>query len=408
MRAGAAARMMPAVVATETAMATSRKSPSRKTTAAKTRPPAKKAAAPRATRSPAPPAAGPLTLDQAKALVAARSAAPLRAPARGIAPAGAAAGPAPTQTTPGDVGRERRQLAIAQRREERQRIQDYKAVMRLLKQRGVQGLAVPAAAPARAGAALRSPATGMPLQMLAEGDSWFDYPVPLFGGGIVPRLERLAGLPILNLAKAGDEARQMMGVAQRQRLTAQLQGGCPAGGAWDVLLFSGGGNDIVDDPMALWVRDFVAGRPPAEQLHRPRFDAALAMVRAAYEDLIGLRDACSPGTQLVFHAYDFALPDGRGICHLGPWLKPTFTLRGFPTQQHGFEVMQVMLTEFAAMLASLAASNAGVTLVNGQGTLAPDRASWHNELHPSRQGYERFAELFLAQLRALFPGRLPL
>ncbi|RCW70157.1 hypothetical protein [Pseudorhodoferax soli] len=395
-------------------MATRRKSPSRKTTSAKPAPakaavakkraPPKKAAAPR----PARPADGPLTLGQAKALVAARRAAPAHAPMRGVAPAGAPAGPAPTQPTPGDVGRERRQLAIAQRREERQRIQDYKAVMRLLKQRGVQGLPAPAAAPARAGAAPRETAgAGMPLQMLAEGDSWFDYPVPLFGGGIVPRLERLAGLPILNLAKAGDEARQMMGVEQRQRLTMQLRDGCPAGGAWDVLLFSGGGNDIVDDPMALWVRDFVAGRPPAEQLHRPRFDAALAMVRAAYEDLIGLRDTCSPGTQLVFHAYDFALPDGRGICHMGPWLKPTFSLRGFPTQQDGFEVMQVMLTEFAAMLASLAAANARVTLVNGQGTLAPERANWHNELHPSRQGFERFAEQFPAQLRALFPGRLP-
>ena len=54
-------------------------------------------------------------------------------------------------------------------------------------------------------------------------------------------------------------------------------------------------------------------------------------MRAGYEDLIGLRDSLSPQTRLFFHGYDFAIPDGRGICHLGPWLKPTFDLRGFPT-----------------------------------------------------------------------------
>ena len=72
--------------------------------------------------------------------------------------------------------------------------------------------------------------------------------------------------------------------------------------------------------------------PPAGLIHQPRFDAALALVRAGYEDLIALRDQLSPTTHLVFHGYDFAIPDGRGICHLGPWLKPTFDLRKFPNR----------------------------------------------------------------------------
>ena len=48
----------------------------------------------------------------------------------------------------------------------------------------------------------------------------------------------------------------MLGVEERKLLTEQLRNGCPAGGPWDVLLFSGGGNDIVDNPMALWIRDW--------------------------------------------------------------------------------------------------------------------------------------------------------
>jgi hypothetical protein len=55
----------------------------------------------------------------------------------------------------------------------------------------------------------------VPLQIFAEADSWFDYPVPFFGGGIIPRLENRLGVPILNLAKAGDEVRCMLGVEER-------------------------------------------------------------------------------------------------------------------------------------------------------------------------------------------------
>ena len=243
-----------------------------------------------------------------------------------------------------------------------------------------------------------------PLQIFAEGDSWFDYPVPFFGGGIIPRLEDRLGVPILNLAKAGDEVRYMLGVEEREVLTKYLTDGSPAGGPWDVLLFSGGGNDIVDNPMALWVKDWNPAMPPAAHIHKARFDAALALVQAGYEDLIELRDQLSPTTQLVFHGYDFAIPDGRGICGFGPWLRPTFQLRKFPTRAAMEAVVKSMLQQFAAMLTSLAGPT--VTFINGQGTLVPQPSSWHNELHPARAGFGKFADIFHVKLKALFPDRV--
>lgn len=198
----------------------------------------------------------------------------------------------------------------------------------------------------------------------------------------------------------------MLGVEERKILARQLTNGCPAGGPWDVLLFSGGGNDIVDNPMALWVRDFDPNVPPNALIHQTRYNSALALVRAGYEDLITLRDALSPGTHLVFHAYDFAIPDGRGVCFLGPWLKPTFDLRQFPVGSPArFEVVKAMLQQFAALLNSLQ-RRGGVTFINGQGTLAPNPSSWDNELHPSRAGFEKFATLFHTKLKALFPARV--
>jgi hypothetical protein len=306
--------------------------------------------------------------------------------------------------SPREVGAERRRFAKQREVELTRRLREYEAALRVPKRVAAKRGRAGAAGPKRALAPAKKPP---PLQILAEGDSWFDYPA-LPDGGIISRLADRLGVPILNLAKAGDEVRFMLGVEERKELRKHLVKGGPAGAPWDVLLFSGGGNDIVDNPMALCVREYEKSKPPGQLLHQPRFDAALALVRAGYEDLIALRDEHSPTTQLLFHAYDFALPDGRGVCFFGPWLKPTFKLRGFPAfdpSSAAALVVREMLQQFAAMLQSLV--RPGVTFLNGQQTLPNTTKSWHNELHPSSAGFDAFARLFHDELRQLFPGRVP-
>lgn len=353
------------------------------------------------------PASGPVTLKEARALARAKQ------PKLAVAALQKKAGPPPE--APYRVGIARQELRKQRNEEFDRRIAEYKATMAIMKQRGARrpkGTApkggVPKGnAPTRSDDLAPAAKSGgfVPLQILAEGDSWFDYPVPFFGGGIVPRLEDRVGVPILNLAKAGDEVRYMLGVEERLLLTRHLTDGCPAGGAWDVLLFSGGGNDIVDNPMALWIDEWNPSRSPADHIHAKRFATALALVRAGYEDLITLRDRLSPNTHLVFHAYDFAIPDGRGVCFLGPWLKPTFALKKFPSLDAAAAVVEAMLRQFAAMLSDVATAPK-VTLLNRQGTLPRTTSSWHNELHPSKKGYDKFADLFHAELERLFPTRV--
>lgn len=356
-------------------------------------PRAKPAASPRGKSAAA--AQGPVTLEEARALAHARQPRLAVAAARkGVAP----------PASPAAVGMERERLDKERRDERARRIREYKATMTIMKERGARRPR-PKGAAAKAKAVTSDDEAFAPLQVFAEGDSWFDYPPFVFRGGIIGRLEDRLGVPILNLAEAGDEVRFMLGVKQRILLAEHLSQGSPAGGQWDVLLFSGGGNDITDNPMALWVKDWNPALPPAQLIHQPRFDTAMALVRAGYEDLIALRDTLSPTTHLVFHGYDFAIPDGRGVCHLGPWLKPTFDLRGFPTLAARQPVVKAMLEQFAAMLTSLAA-HPRVTFINGQGTLAPQPSSWDNELHPSSGGFDKFADLFRAELKRLFPDRV--
>ena len=173
----------------------------------------------------------------------------------------------------------------------------------------------------------------LPLQIFAEGDSWFDYPVPFFGGGIIPRLEDRLGVPILNLAKAGDEVRYMLGRRAAQAPDGAAQQRLPGRRCHGMCSCSPAA--ATTSSTTRWRYGSRIGIRPClrpSHIHQARFDTALALVRAGYEDLISLRDELSPSTHLVFHGYDFAIPDGRGICHLGPWLKPTFDLRKFPTR----------------------------------------------------------------------------
>ena len=342
---------------------------------------------------------GPVTLTQARALaggpppdravVATKAAVARMATVRAVT-----AGPA----TPETVAIERERLQKQRDREDLERIKNYKATMTLMQKRGVKGIAAAGTAAAAAG----------PLRILAEGDSWFDYPYPLFGGGIIKRLEDRLGLPILNLAQAGDEIRFMLGVEQRLKIITRLKNGSPAGGAWDVMLFSGGGNDLVDNPMVLWLNRYQAGMSAAQLINQPRYAHALALVRAAYEDLIALRNALTPATRLVFHAYDYAIPDGRGACHLGPWLKPSLDVKGVPANSTlAKAVVKEMLRQFALMLDGLANAHPDITFINGQGTLPHASSAWHNELHPEKAGFNKFADLFRAKLKALYPNRVP-
>jgi hypothetical protein len=321
-----------------------------------------------------------------------------------------------------EIGRDRKQLDRKRRRQLVARRRAYDDAYGRLARRGIEAPVAAAPAPATgplraqaapswaaAPSAQRTPQLAFavaPLRILAEGDSWFDYPVLGSGGGIIPRLATRIGLPIHNLAQAGDEVRFMLGVKQRLELAAELQRMVNHGTPNDALLFSGGGNDIVGDPLCLWIEDFDPNLPPAQHVQAARFQAALDLVRAGYEDLVSIRNAISGTTRLFLHAYDFAIPDGSGVCFLGPWLKPSFDLRHFPSLAARSPVVVEMLTRFRDELVQLVANHAGVILVPTQGTLS-GAGDWGNELHPDGGGFDKIVEVFRSALAAEFPGRIP-
>lgn len=108
---------------------------------------------------------------------------------------------------------------------------------------------------------------------------------------------------------------------------------------------------------------------------------------------------------IFIHAYDFAQPTGQGVCGLGPWLKPSLDLRGWTDFPAAAQVVKDVLQAFDKLVAQLEQQHKNVVYVRTQGTLSP-ATDWANELHPTEQGFEKIAAVFLQALRKKFPNRI--
>jgi hypothetical protein len=301
-----------------------------------------------------------------------------------------------------EKGRRLQRLQVE--RDRQARVREFKARQRLgitaLPFFGPQGLGH--AAPVRARYLDMFAVTGAtPLPVLAEGDSWFCYPVPLAGGGIIDHLQLMAPIRPLNLAHYGDPVQTIMGVHQRERLEQYLG---DASWGFRALLFSGGGDDLVGDQFCFWLRDHRPGLPPNQALDSDRLGDIIDVVEAGYRDLIAIRDRIAPDCVIFAHAYDFPQPSDVGVCGFGPWMKPSLDYRGWTNPGDQFIVAKQLLLRFHEILAGLVGPK--FVLVPTQGLLDPAN-DWANEIHPNRAGFRKLAAAFRDALAAQFPDVVP-
>jgi len=248
-----------------------------------------------------------------------------------------------------------------------------------------------------------------PLVMLAQGDSWFDYPLDgnsltLSDTDIIAQLLGMGTInPVIaNISHYGEASTDEMSLPKQQRMIQLLQD--PSNwlqGKPDAILFSAGGNDVVGDQFCIFL-DSAASSTTG--LDSQRFEEALGMVEASYRDLFEFRDRYAPGVPIFGHCYDFPLPTGVHPDCVGPWLKPSLDYAGWNAVQ-GTAICRQALVDFKALLTKLATDAANLfILVDTQGVLAP--ADWANELHPYPAGFKILAEKFVDALRVIFPGRI--
>lgn len=241
--------------------------------------------------------------------------------------------------------------------------------------------------------------------VISEGDSWFSYP---FQRNIVDWLDdpgdtgdpnQQTPWALFRLEGSGDQILSILSGGQRASLRDYFSHYKPK-----VLLFSAGGNDIVGPDLLALLKDFTPGAAAADCLRTDRLDRRLREITDCYLELIDLCGDNSPGTTIVAHGYDYAIPSSEGVKLIGvrvtgPWMKPYFEQRGIPPAVQT-AIVKILIDRFNdEIIAPLAGPRfVYVDLRNAVG------ADWTNEIHPNRRGSKRTAARFKAALAPLLPG----
>jgi lysophospholipase L1-like esterase len=193
------------------------------------------------------------------------------------------------------------------------------------------------------------------------------------------------------------------------------------GSSWDLILLSGGGNDLIDDADDILLPP--RARPaapsgPVDYCDPARLAQLTDEVQTGYRSIVALRDApgsTAPGKPIVAHTYDY--PTARNsparfvlVPVLGPWLYRALTHSEVP-QAEWVSVTDYLVDQLAeAILALAAGPNAlpNFYVVDTRGTLKRARpgslgedGDWMNEIHPSIDGYKKLAKKLAARVTPL-------
>ncbi len=257
-----------------------------------------------------------------------------------------------------------------------------------------------------------APARGI---LVAEGDSWFDYPFH----DILKVLEDDYGYSVESVAHKGDRVEEMAYAGgQLEGLSRLLEKLIARGTPPKALLLSGGGNDVAGKEFGMLLnhsRSTIAGLN--ESVMQGVIDER---VRVAYVTILGAvteicRQRLGNPLPILVHGYDHPVPDGRGFLGgwsalPGPWLEPGFREKGFGGDSESLRrtaLAEDLIDRFNDMLQSLVVlpAFAHVRYVDLRNTLSTAENDytdwWANELHPTKRGFKAVTEKVAGVLATL-------
>jgi hypothetical protein len=260
-------------------------------------------------------------------------------------------------------------------------------------------------------------------RLLCEGDSWFSIGTlnPAKNSNLLHEMAFTQRCMAVNCAMPGDTMRRMVDMQRDPRFVQLLAG--RGAMAWDALLLSAGGNDLIDAvgtpprrpdgtpvprPDRLLLIDAEWGPPSdgaARYLSPEGWDTFSTYLRANFDAMVALRDgrrSKSKGRPIFFHGYAVPTPRPAGAGFgLGPWLFPA--LVGFQIPAADMTPLaRELIARLALLLAGIAADAArypGLHFFDTTGILLEPAAEgaegesgdWLNEIHPTWRGYEKLA-----------------
>lgn len=256
------------------------------------------------------------------------------------------------------------------------------------------------------------------IGIVSEGDSWFAYPRKWIALGadinIVHHIEDTIAstntVNLLRLASNGDEAVNMISGKQKEKLERVFKQNADY---IKLILFSGGGNDIVGKrDMLELLNPYETGFSAAQCINQQRFNRKLDAVMLAFDRLVDMRDEYAPKAKIVTHCYDIAKPSAEGaaffwgLIKTKPWIYPYLQKKYIPEALHQ-PIVEILLGSLKTRLGQFvkeAEHHQKIFMVDTQGILRPGhKTDWLNEIHPTESGFKKIAEPIYAQMRQLEP-----
>jgi hypothetical protein len=248
--------------------------------------------------------------------------------------------------------------------------------------------------------------------IVAEGDSWFDYP----WYDILGFLEDDHFYDVRSVAHMGDTVEDMAySGGQLANFSRELEKLIRQSQIPKAILLSGGGNDVAGLEFQTLLNHKSS---PVPGLNQQVVSGIVdERVRFAYVTIISaVTRVCEKwaGRKLpiLVHGYDYPVPDGRGYLGgfsflPGPWLEPGFRVKDYRLLDDRRTLARELIMRFNGMLEKLPAESgySHVRYVNLLGTLSNKDADyklwWDNELHPTTMGFKTVTNKIAAALRKL-------
>jgi hypothetical protein len=238
-------------------------------------------------------------------------------------------------------------------------------------------------------------AAGIPITVLAYGDSWFDYPAHDLLRAFNDAMDDAPA--ILTRARAGNElVRDITGKRALNEIKLDLK----SYGAAEALLISGGGNDFSGEDgrhlKNLLRADCSNAGGAADCFDDAAVVRRMGALMDGYRKLLGLAAAHSPGLPVIAHTYDYACTSGKGLLWLGPWLRPALVACKVPERLYD-GVINRLIDRFKCELERLRTEHDALHVIDLTYTL--DKRDWANELHPTPAGFARLGKRYAEQYR---------
>lgn len=230
------------------------------------------------------------------------------------------------------------------------------------------------------------------LRLVAQGDSWFQYPNPVDSGDdLIDHLVASERYAVYCMSAAGDTLEAMVADLETLRQAITKTGA-------QALLFSAGGNDFAAtdrDGLMTYIRNYNRDFAAADYVSSgfsEFLQSIIAKYMAIFEDIWQMY----PQLPIFIHGYDRPFPISDGT-----WLGPRLHDKGIP-EAFWAPIVGTMIDHFNEMLKTLALENGErLNFVDCRGSIG-DADQWRDELHGKNDGCYRAALRFQDAIDAVF------